>query len=267
MIIYYKLTLLTLVLSFHQQGHAIIGGHEAVPHSRPYMVLLQMNSAAGHIGHCAGFLLNEDFVMTAAHCQAESYKVFLGLHNYHDQNGVQHVNVPGRNAFTMKGYDPVDFRNDMMLLKLSTKAELNDKVKPIGLAHRDDGSLPKTCVISGWGSTENSKYPSAKLLEVNVILTDNELCANTNKYCSEGERGPGQGDAGGPLVCEDGKAYGMISASKINPDRSTIKSYTKIPDHIDFITEHNGNLHSPTTDTVTIIPVSKEHNFCVRDAD
>lgn len=47
-----------------------------------------------------------------------SYKVFLGLHNYHDQNGVQHVNVPGRNAFPMKGYDPVNIKNDMMLLKV-----------------------------------------------------------------------------------------------------------------------------------------------------
>lgn len=75
---------------------------------------------------------------------------------------------------------------------MSTKAKLNDKVKPIALADRDDGSLPKACVISGWGSTENSKYMSVKLLEVNVTLTDNELCANTNMYCSEGEREPGQ---------------------------------------------------------------------------
>ncbi|CAI5639323.1 mast cell protease 1A [Oreochromis niloticus] len=266
MIIYYKLTLLTLVLSFHQQGHAIIGGHEAVPHSRPYMVLLQLHKSNGHRTYCDGFLLNEDFVITAAHCQAESYKVFLGLHNYLDQNGVQHVNVPGRNAFLMKGYDPVDYRNDMMLLKLSTKAELNDKVKPIALADCDDGSLPKACVISGWGTTENGKL-SDQLLEVNVTLTDNELCVNTNKYCSEGKRRPGLGDGGGPLVCEDGKAYGVISASGSNPDGSTIQSYTKIPDHRDSIKEHKGKLHSPTTDRVTIIPVSKEHHICVRDAD
>lgn len=48
----------------------IIGGHEAVPHSRPYMVLLQRHVQANKIIHCDGFLLNEDFVMTAAHCQA-----------------------------------------------------------------------------------------------------------------------------------------------------------------------------------------------------
>lgn len=65
-------------------------------------------------------------------------------------------------------------------------------MRPIALADHDDGSLPKACVISGWGSTENSLYPSVKLLEVNVTLTDNELCANRNVYCSEGKRRPDQ---------------------------------------------------------------------------
>uniref|UniRef100_A0A3Q0TB97 Peptidase S1 domain-containing protein n=1 Tax=Amphilophus citrinellus TaxID=61819 RepID=A0A3Q0TB97_AMPCI len=47
----------------------IVGGHEAVPHSRPYMVLLERHMSNGQIKYCGGFLLNEDFVMTAAHCQ------------------------------------------------------------------------------------------------------------------------------------------------------------------------------------------------------
>lgn len=49
----------------------------------------------------------------------------MGLHNYHDQNGVQHVNVPGRNAFPMKGYDPVNIKNDMMLLKVYIYKKIN----------------------------------------------------------------------------------------------------------------------------------------------
>uniref|UniRef100_A0A3B4WN50 Peptidase S1 domain-containing protein n=1 Tax=Seriola lalandi dorsalis TaxID=1841481 RepID=A0A3B4WN50_SERLL len=49
----------------------IIGGHEAVPHSRPYMVLLVQHMEDNKTKHCGGFLLNEDFVMTAAHCQAK----------------------------------------------------------------------------------------------------------------------------------------------------------------------------------------------------
>ena len=49
----------------------IIGGHEVRPHSRPYMVLLEKHTENG-TSYCGGFLLSEDFVMTAAHCQAKS---------------------------------------------------------------------------------------------------------------------------------------------------------------------------------------------------
>lgn len=49
----------------------IIGGHEAVAHSRPYMVLLELHKPGGQKAHCDGFLVNEHFVVTAAHCQAE----------------------------------------------------------------------------------------------------------------------------------------------------------------------------------------------------
>lgn len=51
--------------------YTILGGHEAVPHSRPYMVFLERHMSDGRKKYCAGFLLNEDFVMTAAHGQAE----------------------------------------------------------------------------------------------------------------------------------------------------------------------------------------------------
>ncbi|XP_003439726.2 granzyme B [Oreochromis niloticus] len=239
-----NLAVLIVVLTLHDKVHTgeIIGGHEAVAHSRPYMVLLEMHRPGGQKAHCDGFLVSEHFVVTAAHCNATSYRVFLGLHNYNNQNEVQHVNVPGENAFPQKGYDEAEFKNDIMLLKLSTKAVLNKNVKPIPLADRDDRSLPKSCIVSGWGRTENSNHQSPKLLEVNVTLVENEMCVKKNKYCSKDKGGPGQGDSGGPLVCEDGKAYGVVSASKRNPDRSTIYSYTKIPDNrdwIDCIMKHN----------------------------
>lgn len=46
----------------------IIGGREVVPHSKPYMVLLELRGSGSY---CDGFLVNEDFVLTAAHCHAK----------------------------------------------------------------------------------------------------------------------------------------------------------------------------------------------------
>ncbi|KAK2906969.1 hypothetical protein Q8A67_005954 [Cirrhinus molitorella] len=47
----------------------IVNGTEAKPHSRPYMVSLQ--KGCEHV--CGGFLISDEFVMTAAHCKNSMY--------------------------------------------------------------------------------------------------------------------------------------------------------------------------------------------------
>ncbi|XP_041791006.1 granzyme B(G,H) [Chelmon rostratus] len=235
--IHWKLITLILALTLDGRVHAgqIFGGHEAVAHSRPYMVVLDLHKQDGRKTNCAGFLLNEDFVMTAAHCQAQSYTVKLGVHNIHNNNEIQCVSV--QQTFPHKDYNETGYRNDIMLLKLSSKANFSNHVKPIALAGQADDSLPKSCIVSGWGITDkNSKFMSDVLMEVNVTLIDNKQCAKDNLYCSEGETGPRKGDSGGPLVCEDGKAYGVVSSCfKPNSGGPLIYSFAKISDYRSWI--------------------------------
>ncbi|XP_050933440.1 granzyme B isoform X2 [Lates calcarifer] len=226
-----ELVVLILALTLNGQVHTgqIYGGHEAKAHSRPYMVLLEQHTEDGGKKHCDGFLLTEDFVMTAAHCQAKSYTALLGVHNVRDSNGIQRISV--KDTFPHKDYNETELINDIMILKLSSKAHFSNTVRPIALADRDDGSLPKLCSVSGWGRNDrNSKYMSLKLMEVSVTLTDNELCRGKKIYCSEGEAGLGVGDSGGPLVCEDGKAYGVVSYTFNPAGGPSIYAYTKIPE-------------------------------------
>ncbi|XP_027884762.1 granzyme E-like isoform X2 [Xiphophorus couchianus] len=77
MFIYCDLAALVLVLTFYRQAHAgkIIGGHEAAPHSRPYMALLTCRADNGSETYCGGVLVSEYFVITAAHCKAKSYEL------------------------------------------------------------------------------------------------------------------------------------------------------------------------------------------------
>ncbi|XP_070688752.1 granzyme G-like [Pempheris klunzingeri] len=242
MFIHCELVILILALTLDGQVHTgeIYGGHQAVPHSRPYMVLLEIFMHDGGRKHCGGFLLNEEFVMTAAHCQGRSHTALLGVHNVLNANEIQRVSV--EKTFPHKAFNRSEpTKKDIMLLKLSSKVNFSKNVRPIALAGQGDGSLPKSCIVSGWGIAEtNNKYLSPVLMEVDVTITDNKLCPKEKTYCSEGERGPREGDSGGPLVCEDGKAYGVVSAFN---QYSAIYVYTKIPDYRSWIDEnmqHNG---------------------------
>ena len=52
------------------QTGKIIGGRKGDPHSRSYMVLLEIKTRQGTTIYCDGFLISDQFVVTAAHCQA-----------------------------------------------------------------------------------------------------------------------------------------------------------------------------------------------------
>ncbi|KAG8003569.1 Mast cell protease 8 [Nibea albiflora] len=212
----------------------IFGGKEAEPHSRPYMVILERHMHNGSRKYCDGFILTEDFVMTAAHCQAKSYKVYQGVHDYFKKNEKQSVVV--EKAFPHKDYDSHNYTNDVMILKLSSKMNFSKTVKPIPLAGQSDGP-PKACIVSGWGATSKENKPgqhmSHVLMEVNVTLIDNKFCKSNDMYCSEGVAGPRVGDSGGPLVC-DGKAYGVVS-NEFQDSGILLYSYSMIPDQRSWI--------------------------------
>ncbi|XP_008298851.1 granzyme E-like [Stegastes partitus] len=142
-----------------------------------------------------------------------SYTVLLGVQNVNNTNEkIQQIAV--EQAFPHKDYNHSSYVNDVMLLKMSSSATFNENVKPITLASGDQGALPKSCRVLGWGRKDrNIDNMSSKLREIGVTLINDEKCTKGNMYCSEGENGPGQGDAGCPLVCEDNKVYGVISAT------------------------------------------------------
>ncbi|KAM6921990.1 granzyme B [Xenentodon cancila] len=237
-----------MMLTLHGQVHAgkIIGGHESVPHSRPYMALLEIKTHQNQQKHCGGFLVREDFVISAAHClewsvepdvvrSVESFKVYLGVHKFPPgDNKVEILSVA--KAFPHEKFNAAGFRNDIMLLKLASNATISSNVKTVTLANKEHDSVPKSCVVSGWGQTERTKiHMSHTLLEVNVTLTDSKLCGDENSYCSKGNHGPGSGDSGGPLICENGRVYGVVAASKAISQDILIYKYANIPDNRDWI--------------------------------
>ncbi|XP_055411808.1 duodenase-1 [Bubalus kerabau] len=235
------LLLLVALLSPTGEAGKIIGGHEAKPHSRPYMAFL-LFKISGKPHRCGGFLVREDFVLTAAHCLGSSINVTLGAHNIMERERTQQV-IPVRRAIPHPHYNDETLANDIMLLQLTRKAGITDAVSPINLPR----SLAKVkpgmmCSVAGWGRLGVNMPSTDKLQEVDLEVQSEEKCiARFKKYIPSTQICAGDpskrknsfsGDSGGPLVC-NGVAQGIVSYGK--DDGTTPDVYTRISSFLSWI--------------------------------
>uniref|UniRef100_A0A8C0QQ49 Granzyme B n=1 Tax=Canis lupus familiaris TaxID=9615 RepID=A0A8C0QQ49_CANLF len=170
------LLLLAFCLPSGAKAGEIIGGHEAKPHSRPYMALLQIENPSRQI-KCGGFLIQAMFVLTAAHCWGSSIKVTLGAHNIKEQEKTQQV-IPVRRAIPHPDYSPKNYSNDIMLLLLERKAKLTAAVKTLPLPRGKARVRPgQVCSVAGWGQIEAKirRYPDT-LQEVSLEVQKDSEC-------------------------------------------------------------------------------------------
>ncbi|XP_073717824.1 chymase-like isoform X2 [Misgurnus anguillicaudatus] len=210
--------------------HGIVGGKVSIPHSHPYMVYIrdtQTHSA------CGGFLVREDFVMTAAHCKRDHLMVYLGVNDTnHLPEGIEVDAFPHPN-FALQINKTCD---DIMLLKLKTPATLNKTVNIIDLPETNKEKISSNCMVMGWGWQEyNEKSASRVLKEVNLTLLDAENCGAPQILCTEGTVGPARGDSGGPLIC--GNVPQGIVSSYIVKSTSYLSKYVKISHYLPWIQE------------------------------
>ncbi|KAM4575344.1 mast cell protease 3-like [Fundulus diaphanus] len=225
--------ILLLLCAFQgAESSRIVGGRDTVPHSRPYMASLQIQGQ--HF--CGGVLIREDFVLTAAHCDLSApYTVVLGADTLEAKEPAKQRLAVLR-AFPHPDY--IDLANDIMLLKLSSRAKLTKEVQLISLksGRLRNGS---SCITAGWGDIGDNKTLANRLQEVNVTILPLRTCQKEwenvpiakSMVCATGARklqGFCSGDSGGPLVC-DGASAGVISFSGRHcGDPATPDVYTRV---------------------------------------
>ncbi|XP_047719618.1 granzyme B(G,H) [Prionailurus viverrinus] len=235
------LLLLVFFLPSRAKAGEIIGGHEAKPHSRPYMAHLWIQNREV-CSKCGGFLIQEKFVLTAAHCWGSSINVTLGAHNIKKQEKTQQI-IPVRRAIPHPDYNPKNYSNDIMLLQLVKKAKLTAAVRPLGLPKGKDRVRPgQVCSVAGWGRVATGRYPDT-LQEVELIMQEDQECKSRfpNYYNHKTQLCVGdpkekkssfQGDSGGPLLCNN-VAQGIVSYGL--KDRASPRVYTKVTSFLPWI--------------------------------
>ncbi|NXR82713.1 MCT1A protease, partial [Pycnonotus jocosus] len=223
----------------------IVGGHEAQPHSHPYMAYLKIHGE----GNCGGFLVAPDWVMSAAHCMGNA-TVILGAHNIHEPEKSQQVRGI-LEYHEHPEYNEQTLENDIMLLKartlsqppafpqLTSKVTLNKYVQTIPLP-KTNSDLPTgtSCMIAGWGLIDKDRVTD-KLFETQVSIYSRKKCHlfHPNLYSGMVCAGSfhqlkdsSQGDSGGPLVCNK-VAQGIVSFGHDAPPGV----YTRISNYLPWI--------------------------------
>ncbi|KAL3975522.1 F-box protein 30 [Sarotherodon galilaeus] len=189
-------------------GAEIIGGNEVKPHSLPFMALLE-----GNKGNCGGILIDQAWILTAAHCD-KIKNVSLGVHSISRDKKKQIQKV--KKSFPHPCFDAKDRVNDLMLLKLNKKVKKTATVNWRKLVNTKDPADRSICVVAGWGATKSkAEQMSDVLRSVNVTVIDRVKCNSPAYYnlkpvitssmiCAGSETADTcVGDSGGPLLCND----------------------------------------------------------------
>lgn len=228
------------ICGFSIEDDRIYGGNFTEIGEFPWMALLGYknsdNTSAGF--KCGGTLINQRYVLTAAHCVRVSASSGLTLDMVRlgewqisaaedcqasavSQNDCADpvIDLKIEKMIAHRNYSRKSGDNDIGLIRLASNVVYTEYVRPICLPSYTE-KIPEVgseLVVAGWGSMENRSVSDYKLKLIVPVVSNSDCLAkiknrgkiSENQLCAGGVKGRDscQGDSGGPLM---GKYEEMI---------------------------------------------------------
>ncbi|XP_073331571.1 serine protease 27-like [Pagrus major] len=248
----------------------VVGGQDASPGSWPWQVSLNTD---GNVA-CAGSLITDQWVLTAAHCITGDFRKIEANLGRRSQSG-PNPKEESRGivqAILHPLYDFLTNNHDIALLRLSAPVNVSDYIFPVCLAAANSTFHNGTSSwVAGWGLTGNGTTSNI-LQEVNLPIVGNSECKcfypelTENMICAglrAGGRDTCQGDSGAPLVTKNGAVWiqsGIVSFGKGCARPMIPGGYTRVSQYQDWISNITGNSTSGFV-TFTSSGVDSDVNF------
>ncbi|KAB0805514.1 hypothetical protein PPYR_02484 [Photinus pyralis] len=243
------------------RSNRIVGGHSTVFASHPWQVALIKTGFLSKKLACGGALLNERWIVTAAHCVAtvppSDLLLRLGEHDLstdsepyiHQERRVQIVAAHPQ-------FDPRTFEYDLALLRFYEPVQFQPNIIPVCVPNTDENFVGRTAYVTGWGRLyEDGPLPSV-LQQVAVPVINNTVCESMYRsagyiehiphiFICAGWRKGGfdscEGDSGGPMVIQrEDKRFllaGVISWGIGCAEPNQPGVYTRISEFRDWINQ------------------------------
>ncbi|XP_030827887.1 uncharacterized protein LOC115919137 isoform X2 [Strongylocentrotus purpuratus] len=223
----------------------VVGGNTAKNGSAPYMVRIweyrTENAWDPWTFICGATLLDQRWILTAAHCmfdkhenliQKENMNLFFGDYDSFLTEETERSRQPAE-IIVHEDYDKTYFDNDIALIRIDPPLwEFTPYIRPICLAPEVLASrIMETNIngrVTGWGQESVGSSTSRYMKEVNLPIVDRQTCEDSidenegeftdNMFCAgyhSAQHDACEGDSGGPFAFrhDDGRWYqlGIVS--------------------------------------------------------